>query len=65
MKSRTAERIARFLIPAAITLAVIAAVHSDWIAFAAMVILIVGQALNLRAIRRRRAKEGAAPPGPA
>jgi hypothetical protein len=61
MKSRTAERIALFLIPLAGGLAVAAAVHGNWIVFAAMVLLVLGQALSLRALRRRREKAGAAP----
>lgn len=61
MKPQTAQRIAWFLIPLGLILAVFAAVQEDWIALAAMVILIVGQALNLWAIRRRREKERAVP----
>jgi hypothetical protein len=62
MKPKTAERVALFLIPVATILAAIAVVRSDWIAIAAMTILIVGQVLNLRAIRRRREKADVASP---
>ncbi|HEV7615176.1 MAG TPA: hypothetical protein VGO36_02985 [Solirubrobacterales bacterium] len=61
MTSRTVERIAEFLIPLSGVLAIGAAVHGNWIVFAAMVILFVGQVLKLRAIRGRREKTGAAP----
>jgi hypothetical protein len=61
MKPRTAERVAFFLVPLAVVLAVIAAVRSDWIAVAAMALLILGQALNLWGIRRRREKSDVAP----
>jgi membrane protein YdbS with pleckstrin-like domain len=53
MRQKTAERVALFLIPAAAILATIAAVRGDWIALAAMALLVFGQVLNLRAIRQR------------
>ena len=54
MSVETAERVARFLIPAALVLAIVAAVREDWFVVATAVLIILGQAANLWGIARRR-----------
>jgi hypothetical protein len=52
MPSQTRLRIARILIPLAVMLGVVAVFLHLWLSLAAMVLLVAGQAWNVRQIRQ-------------
>jgi hypothetical protein len=55
MKPEITERLTWFLILVGAVLGVVAVVLTDWIILGAMILVVIGQGLNLRRMRRGRA----------
>jgi hypothetical protein len=61
MSDRTKLRLAQILIPSAVVIGVASAILGNWFTVIAMVLLIVMQITNWRAIKRRAGTDGDRP----